>query len=846
MSNTNINTGLPLVFNRQSVELDISSELAGRYCVLAVGRAYWVARDVDGVLVVRVATGDILRFESVVSELNETNVAIVPNNVVFCYRGANNDILLTAVNLQTGGRAVTHYLTSDPGFPSFLVGNNETHIYKSDLSSGTPGKGWHFIINNTNLAFLTRVQDSSGLPSDVKVHLGVSPAGNFYRGYRTATSGALEALNVNSLAATDIYSSSFAGATVIQNSDVTSLYYPVIDEVNGTAYVMDETLTSFQGWSLTTVNQTDTAGPINIDTRPNKFGLNNLVAFPLLQLDSSNNTVSHTRTYFRWDSANAVQLTVQDLNLCIEINDTTNLLSNKINTQIYDSGSSVAFLLEDSVNRIYNLNSADFCPIVISGLYTQGYRLDGARGIQQVKPTQLHPTITPDFIDDAPRYADADFLLSGAGTSFTVNGGTPATLTSNLSDCTVNVVDRTLYIRDAAEVLRVAQGSSAVQRSAASNINVQVYSLVINSKIFYFHSNGISIWNTLTQTEEVVPLTFTRFSRVRLFVNEFRNEVYLFDRDFPNELRLLNLEPNLFDYTERSVYINVTTLLTTSFPSATAKAANSANWTILQADPERIIYIDYSNGQYEVINRRVVIGPRFGPIQVQPVLTPQPSQSLLGGLVFDHNSLEIIELTGSLLNQQSLNNGVLGKLAARTTNEGYLELLTDTGTQLIYNSLFPVVDSTPLERNAIRLTANKDISVILSQKELTNYSIKPIANQAGQVSHGNAATRISSVRALEFLFEAKVQAVVDSDKLLGLLNIFQTQWSSDSWLLDLEDRIYPLDASSTDGRPTTAHPNAALRYVAYSMAIVDLDWQWHSDELYEISITLTELSSEQQ
>ena len=745
-------------------------------------------------------------------------------------------------------------------------GPNRIWIYKNNINDGIPNFGWIYYIDTAtaNAQIVNKVYGNITSVPAAEIHF-YSNSGVHYRCYRSTTVSKITRLNQGEIDYDCYLENPSLGEVLIQNINSQDLFYPYL--VGNNLYVFNRGMNQFSAWSIVTSN-TQTITPITIDTRVNRYGGLYRPVYPRLHFDSSTNLLHDTRTYFSWDTMAFAQKTAQ-YPLCPSNNYSLINKTDRQPVRLLSSG------LSYYDSDLYKLNNNLYCPILESPSRKQQSIVDGAITLpftaleNHVGEAQL-----PALNFAQPIYEDSSFTIGAdvTGTSLLVNGAARTLPANYINFCKIEY-EAKYYIRTTTD-FRIFTGTTEQVISATSLSGAQRYCFIWNRKLFIITDAEVSALNVDTLAVEYFSVAFSRPNQVRLFVDNFNNQLLLYDRASPDKLRKLDFPPANFDFTNVSVASVYSSEYENIFDSVLPKTLPTVEWTIYQPTPEHIIYVDYQNGQYEVVYRyKQVINS--GSITARPGREKNPTQTQVGNYIFDKNLLSIIKLfsnqTAQLISQQAFILESVGVAPQNTAlvvspdsrivvntqqSTGYLQwLVPGAGTlgganansyKFIFNRSFPRVAPVALQVGTLRLNYYSNIkgealdSFDIEQLEIEDYKANLVDLPKTQLK-----SLVQVEGAQETFHEISITAVVDSTKLNKLLKLYYNQFRDSTedhkWQILLDDNIYQQSSANYRASNGTA-TEPSLKYVTYDVAVVSVDWNWHSDEKYRITINLMEVT----
>lgn len=869
-----INTGLPVpgdVSLLNAIETADSIDIKAFYSIVATGGGFWVARTFDNNLIIKAVDGTLRTLANPTSNAYESNLFVNQGSLYFISK-RGTQLFLEIINLTNNSLISEQYLVDDAGFASLTPDftNNRLIIFKSQPGSGTPSNSWIFSVDLSSFALTVHHNNPTDASyNDVTVHI-FENAGVYYRSYRSTTDGKIVRMTQTVLDNQFYELNPVAGESVIQNVNSDDLYWPVF--ADNKVFVLSEDAARFSVWDAIVPN-TQLVSPFVIDARVGLHHATSKIQYDRFQLDASNNVLFDTRTFFAWNTVTNTEVTDR-YPLCI--NETVNNIysidvSDRQPVRLFETVGTLSFFRVVQENFLYNLNSNSFCPIAAPQQSQQQHIAPGARSLPGFELNELVGTITSTVAGTEAIYQDDFLTVTALGmTSLRINGATFSLGEDVFSLSKIEFNNN--YIVRTSNDFRIYNGLGTETVLAAAAITGQSYSFIFSNEYYVISDNNISILNLDTNAVTDFTVIFDRPDRVRLFVNPFENELYLFDRDAPNELRIMNFVPRDFDFTDATIIPIYSNLLLDNFSNQVDKTTASANWGLTQVGSRRILYIDYDNSVFESILERTV--SLIGSVNVRGIIEPGSTITSIGTLIFDRNLSDIISLRDSpvipqtdfILDSIGAPNLALtpapdSRIAPYVNAQGFLTFLAfgviGGDSLTVYNLTFDrsfiadeqfnfTEDTLSLQ---IRDGANGQylIDEFISQKELISYNISPkiIIN----ASTSNDGSKVAIEEAKEVLYQAQIVAVLNTDKLRNLLNIFYQQWrrSSESqlWEVFLNDLIYEQNSNTLTNRAIipSFSPSPTTNYVRYNVAITAVDYRWYSDEKYQISITLEEIAT---
>lgn len=867
-----ITTGLPLPSAALAgIEISESKNVKEQYSLIATGGGFWVARNLYQNVIVKTVNGTIRTYSATCSTAFEANIAVNAGTLYFTFI-RDSRVFLNIVNLTDNSLIAELFIADDTTNASLVTdySNNQIIVFKHDTSQGVPGSAWFCTVSTNTFQVLIRYY-ATGLGNKL-VHL-YSDGGIYYRSYLSSTTSKISKLTQTFFDG-EIYTDVPAhGETIIQNINSLDLYYPTV--IDDRVYVLSQDATQFSAWDKNALN-TQSISPITIDTRSSIQHSISKVQYERFQFDTSTNLLLDTRTFFIWNTTTDVEVTDR-YPICVneEIVSTYAItVSDRIPVRVLAVDGPLGAYRISNENRLYQLNTTNVCPLERYRNVKQQNIIDGARRLPFRQLEEHVGEVDNTGVLGDALYLDNNFTITHSGSELYVNG-TTIILTTNPILLSKIEYNNFYYVRELDKFTRIDSAGTAVSYPASTLSTAQRYCFIFNTKFYVFTDSELSVLDLDTSSVLDFNVGFLRPNNVRLFVNPFTNELYLFDRDNPAELRLMNYAPSNYDFTNSAIVPNYTTLISTNVANSVGKTLPTTNWGMTQVAPNRILYIDYINQVYEdLFSRSLVVS--FGPISTRAALEVGSTITTSSSYIFDRNLTDIIIIqsaSSTIISQTTFKSEGVGtynsalanaldyKLAVSTNSEGYLTFLTRSVVGASFNTSYLITFNRGFVReitaqhlpNTLRLSLREGIngkladSVEINELEIVDYKIAP--NFALNATTSNVGSKVLISESKEVLYTMTLSAVVNTDVLRLISKIFYKQWTLSStnqqWEVFLDDSIY--EQSNSVFTPRTTLPGLiatnTTKYVRYSVAITDHSFKWFSDEKYTVVLKLDEVST---
>lgn len=863
-----ITTGLPQPANAiNGVETTNSELVKTYYNVLAAGGNFVVARTLGQKLVVVSVDNTVKEYDNQVSAAFETNV-VVRNGSVFFTSKQGDQLFINAVSLTDNSEITKQYLTTDKGFPSvgYNAVTNQILIYKHFISEGTAGHGYIYVFNPSNFTS-RRVFDGQVADISTLIHIGFDQdTGEYYRSFKTTTYSEIAKLTILSV---DAYKKEQpSGKTIVQDTNSDDLYYPTI--ANGRVYVYNEAMTTISAWGLSTVNS-QVLLPITVDTRENLFGANTKPYYERMQVDSSTNLLHDTRVFFSYNTS-TFAIENRRYPICVNGNRNTDYEVNTTDRQpvrVFSPDSTRAFYRVNNENFVYELNSKNSCPFFEPEVIAYTNIVDGIVAFDNHKPQEMFGEVTSEAIVGTPVFINEALTITVDLDTLVVNGTRHSSLSNNwvfgeLYNYAQYEYDNKYFIRTPESFEVFAPGRTSIP---ADRVNDDVInSFIFNNKFFVRFRNILSILDFTDNTVEDIRINFARPDKVKLFPDIYTNNLLLFDKDKPNVLRQYNYEPNSQDYTVESTYSQLSTVITTDFPSLIDTSAASTNWELAVITPKLKVYMDHTNSVWQSIYEDI-IATNSGTLTPRSLLEPAGTMTYNGYLLFSRNTQEVFKVNRSNiipLNQveefkmenvdQSLPviTSTDSKLGVSIDSNGFMRWLTSGAGKTPANTSY-IVDfkrtgarypEVEPDLNTLRFTFLNSIkgdvvmTLVVEEDDIFegNYKSDFPIKLTRQAFGNNRA--VSATEAKQILKVFSLECVVDETKLAYFEALFYNQWYSSAtdqrWEILFDDLIYP---EENPRRPTIGD----TKFVRHSVAITNYSWEWFSKDEYKVNLDFEEI-----
>lgn len=860
---TNITTGLSVLSQKVGKLIKPLTDFASdKFSVIAVSVNWVITRD-NSKLRIIAANGTKRDYNNTYSDAFETNVIIASNKALIISTEAQYKFA-TVVNLTDGNILKKIYIVGDPAPASLVLDeiNNRVIIFKAAPKEGLSGTAWIYAIDLATYTS-TQLYNETNNPSlnSKFIHLDITSTGDIYRSYKNTGISEISKITANST--TGLNASLYTDSpprTVISNNAGSDIKFPKF--INNKVFVLSEDCQSFSAWDTSTLNN-QIISPIIIDTRAGLLGALSTVQYPRFQYDLSTGYYHDTRTFFTWDTQNDSVVT-NEYSICIDNEETTAGAINLQDTQpvrVFSQFNKAAYYRANSKHFIFELQKDLSCEITKSvEQASQQFQMKSYSKLFRADITKLTGSL--EYSLDLPQksvFINENFVITSSGTIITVNGNTHSLDGGNLFNlCKIDYglnssISNRYIVRTTNRFLVFDEnGDEILNESPNSSLITQYYSFIYNDKFYVFHSNGIVSLDLINFTRQnTVGFWSGNPLNSKLFINPFTKEINLFNRDTPNILRKFNYEPLFIDYTNTSIINDYSSIITSALPSSVPKSSVSQYWSITWIDPQRLLYIDYSNNLYEIIES-LIETTEFGVISTNQVsiFEPSPTITVMGDLIFDRNIREILKVRGGKIPRSSIkleSSNLLDtsdlavysgdyELKALVNNEVY-NFFSRAETQIIE----------PFTLNKLRFTLfDADFGNLLETVELSNcnvqsYEILPEIKNI-DIEVFNEGSKVSSTDSNEILFNFDLSLVVNTDELRVLLLIYYSQikQSSETGLIEIKFADTLIEQQAYNGHRENLFDVG--NYFQYSVLFEDLQWSWFSEEKYQIQLKIKEVS----
>ena len=899
-----------------SRDLEQAYSFIGHYFT-GSGDVVAIARDFDKNIVLQASDGSVRVHSSFATELYEPTIYFDKANdlVYFMSIDSFQNIYIVGVNCLDNSQVFQRFLTKDivPLSMVYDEFRNELIIWRHLLSQGSVGHSFIATFNITTQVLENRHEGSNLFPNDAFVHLTVDPTtGQYIRALHYTigggTTNAIQFLNLTVLDGS-IYSDTVTGGVDLEvnfNTATPSFGFPLayIQCVRNPLFGGDQVVFfvcrggerhgTVYRQSPTTWDYVSFDGAV-LDFQ-NEFG----VQYDKYQIDSINFQASDVRTRryarFNYDPNNlpTVPLLNEEIDdqyfICDGKNSTddyyTSLIvdptSEQENLKYFDNTSLISYInpFFTSNNSLYFLDFGA-CPIedttnVAYTFYDQGLRRDKTCLPEDLKPELSSTTELTGGIGSGTETLiyDEDFTFD-SGRLFYLGVVILSLITDEYSRMFLKDVpnNSALFVRDNTTLVHYNKTTDSLSTLTVPAMGYIVHWLLFDNTIYLWNTSDLatgtsySVYRVDFDGQDLSTAIFSEtiygstnaevidMSRVRVFSNVFDGGLYLFDQNFPSEIRVLNSIPT-FDVSSRGSILANSDLLIASDTTVGRNPVNNSTFTVDFISPVDVLYVDSFDGKAELIN--VLAGLTNGrgitftsnPLSdLLPVIGTH--LSVMGDYLQDKNLINILKVRplqelaptdnfgdyyGGNANGRDHNlyvdtDGILtnNKLSLNSPND-----FIDTYQYLssVDPNLFSFVDTTTDGDIALSFyskTGDFSRSTFIDSKQIIKYERKENVDLTTEVFNNNTTVSTRGGRVYKTF---NVEYLADDIQYREIVDIFESQWfySVDSlvWNLQMYDQRYEIPVGTE----------------IFRVAITGLKKKWISSNAWAINLELSEMSSQ--
>ncbi len=627
---------------------NISQIVKGAYYrALQINDQFVVYRSATQKLIIEYKDGSLFSFDNQVSAVFENNTFLTSNGkLIWLYKKNNNTkIFLAVFNTATKKMERDLFITNDTGFPSIAIDAflNRIIIYKSIVAAGTAGHAYIYAYTYTN-GIVTAYHDDTTVPIDSQIWLAFKEnATGFYRSYRNTSVSKIDHIFHATLDDT-LYNVTPAGGAVLVANTPTQLYYPTYSGQVDTIFVLNRDMTQISGWSPAGVNL-QSFSPVTIDSRPNLYHADyDPTGYARLFIDVSTQILydSLTFTAIKLQAPNIITPAIEypicekglpDAYPAIDFSDRQSafILSNNSKSCVLGS-------------TVYALDNANACLVE-----PQGQNIHAIPVQTKNRPAFEYNTGLIKFSE--PRNSENILWLSSKTyIAFNISG--QVIVRSRVSSAFFDSISTghtfagvlfsqqtgLIYIRTANRFF-VTDGITYMNEYNVTNVPGQLREAFIwNDKLCYRYDIGMSQININTLVHNFYAINYSRSGLVRLTPNPFTGELYLYDADYPAEVRKVIINLTGEDFTDNNIFYPIATQLVDSgLPVGLRPLFVAHQFEIRAVSENEILFIDYVNEVVSIVDNFRHNYQYTGGFFTQSSLMLGSNISIFNGYIACHN-----------------------------------------------------------------------------------------------------------------------------------------------------------------------------------------------------------------